>query len=427
MLAGGAVARAQPAEPPAPPAPADRAPVPAEAPAATPTESAAEPPVEGPPPAPPPPAPETSPPDAVPAVSTIPSPAAATRFVMREDTPNPLRESVLVFEQSITTQTAGVGQTPQSYVPLYELWASFRPRYHFDDHWSVRARFDYTKEVTNAEQTTDRNEDVFGDIWTDVVYETRLDRWWRDTKVELGLRAIWPTSKISQGNGQYLSAGPRAAASHAFQLRGPDARWLNDLYARVSLGYLYDFSAATTPNGYGNFGYVRQNLEDRSFESDVISGQTLTQHELGVSVLSRLQISPRLSFTADVYVLGQWHYAPTGNVNVGISGGPTAVPPPANDNQFTEYTWVTAEVAYDIVREVTVSLGYYNLANAVAPDGQGRSVFGSDNIWWSPGARFFFDITANLDSLFDDARGHAYTSAANANSAHAQRVANHTR
>jgi len=59
-------------------------------------------------------------------------------------------------------------------------WASFRPRYHFDDHWSVRGRFDYTKEVTNAEQTTYRNEDVFGDIWTDVVYEARLDRWWRD-------------------------------------------------------------------------------------------------------------------------------------------------------------------------------------------------------------------------------------------------------
>jgi hypothetical protein len=435
VLAGAAESRAQPASaepagaaPPAPAPPTWVAAPPEEPTEAQPAppEAVAEPRVE-PSPAPAGPGPASPEPrDLPPPTAEAPPLPTVPRFVLREDTPNPLRESVLTFEQSITTQTAGIGQTPQSYVPLYELWVSFRPRYHFDEHWSVRGRVDYTKEVTNAEQTTYRNEDVFGDIWTDLVYETKLDRWWRGTRVHLGLRAIWPTSKISEANGMYLTLGPRVGASHVFPIHGEDAPWLNDFAARFMLVYLHEFSAATTPTDYGSFGYVRENVDDRSFLSDAINGQTLPEHELDATVSTQLQISPRLSVAADVYLLNQWHYAPTGNVNVGIAGGSTVLPPAANDNQFTEFTWITAEVAYDVINELTLSLGYYNLANAVAPDGQGRSLFGSDNIWWSPGARMFFDVTANLDSLFDDARGHRY-STAGSSQGHTQRVANHVR
>ncbi len=353
--------------------------------------------------------------------------AVTPRRVWREDSANPLRESVLTFDQSMTTQTAGVGDTPLSYVPLYELWVSFRPRYHFDEHWSVRGRFDYTKEVTSSyEQTTDRNEDVFGDIWTELAYETRLDRGWQGTKGELGLRAIWPTSKISQANGTYVTLGPRASVSHSFPIHGLDAPWLNAFVARLSVVYLHDFSAATTPTQYGNFGYVREDVDDRSFLSDAISGQTLAEHKLAASVFAQLQISPRLAFDAAFIVIGQWHYPPTGGVSVGVAGASANVPAPVNDNQFTENTWMTAEISYDVVDEVTLSLGYYNLANAVAPDGEARSFAGAENVWWSPSARFFFDVTANLDSLFDDLRGHRYSSSS-AQAARAERTAMHIR
>src|SRR5271154_3243475 len=62
-----------------------------------------------------------------------------------EELKNPFRESTLSFEQSITTQTTGLGPAPQSYVPLYELWFSLRPDYWFNEHWAVRARLDYSK------------------------------------------------------------------------------------------------------------------------------------------------------------------------------------------------------------------------------------------------------------------------------------------
>ena len=60
---------------------------------------------------------------------------------------------------------------------------------------------------------------------------------------------------------------------------------------------------------------------------------------------------------------------------------------------------------YEVIDEMSVGLGYYNLAGIIAPDGQRRSVVGSHNIWWSPSARVFATVTANLDKIYDRAAG----------------------
>ena len=75
------------------------------------------------------------------------------------------------------------------------------------------------------------------------------------------------------------------------------------------------------------------------------------------------------------------------------------------DTQYTVNTWFIASVDYDLLDEVSLGLGYYNLANEIGPDGQRRGIVGKDNIWWSPDARVFFDITANIDKLYDLASG----------------------
>src|SRR5258708_2316643 len=104
--------------------------------------------------------------------------SAHTHSPDRSEGTNPLRGSTLSLEQSMTTQTTDVGDTPQSYVPLYELWLSLRPRWWFDSHWSVRLRFDYTKELTNDQSTTTYRQDLLGDTWTDGVYLAKLDDLW---------------------------------------------------------------------------------------------------------------------------------------------------------------------------------------------------------------------------------------------------------
>ena len=88
---------------------------------------------------------------------------------------DPLRGTTFLFDQSMSTQTAHLEPSPQqSYVPFYGWWLSLRPRWNFTDHWRVQARLDYYKEFTNSQSTTYYREDVFGDIWTDLVYSTPL-------------------------------------------------------------------------------------------------------------------------------------------------------------------------------------------------------------------------------------------------------------
>jgi hypothetical protein len=323
---------------------------------------------------------------------------------------NPLRGSILLLEQSMTTQTAQIQPSAaQSYVPLYEVWVSFRPRYYFNEHWSVRARFDYTKELTNNQNTTFYREDVFLDTWTDLVYSTTLEDLWPGTQASLGARAVWPTSKSSQADGTYVTLGASGGVLHKFQLRGPDAPSFNDLHVALNMTYLHPFTTATTPTQYGDFQYARQDVgdDDHSIISDQVQGLTNVDHQLMVVVDTGLQITPKLSLTLDAILINQWHYAPT-NSGITIATGPVN-PSFAGDTQYTPNTWLIAAVDYKLFEEIDLGLGYYNLAGEIAPDGQRRGLFGSDNVFWSPDARVFFDITANLDALFNDAVHHRYS------------------
>lgn len=316
---------------------------------------------------------------------------------------NPLAGSRFIFDQSATTQTAQLeGTSPQqSYVPLYEWWLSLRPRYHLSEHVYVWGRFDYYKELTNNQPTTDYREDVFGDIWTSAGYEAFVDAKKR-TKLDAGVRMLWPTSKQSQADGIYVNAGLTGAATHRIPLR-PKSDWFGEARVGVSGWYTHPFARATTPSSYGGFGYVRQDVEGRSFVSDQLRGQTLVNHQLTFIASGGVDITKRVSASLDMVLINQWHYAPTGDVSVPIQGGAfVPVPRSADDHQFTQSTWLVASAEWQVMDELSLTLGYYNLANVIAPDGQRRGIFGGDNVWWSPDARVFFDVTAHLDRIFED-------------------------
>jgi hypothetical protein len=383
--------------------------------------------------------PSSSGPDGAAALSTSgPNGAGAVRDDARrgarvrtreDDTGNPLRGSTLTFDQSMTTQTAHLEPSPQqSYVPLYEIWLSLRPRYYFNEHLSLRGRFDYTKELTNQQSTTYYREDVFGDIWTDLVYGSKLDALWQGTKASVGLRALWPTSKVSQANGTYVTLGVTAAASHKFEINGESAPVLDNFHVGLTGAYLHPFTNSTTSNT-SNFSYVRQDVDGFSFISNQVQGQMLVQHTVWGILDTGLQITPKLALTADMIFINQWHYTPKPTTLTTSDGTKVTVGNPG-DNQFTQNLWFLTNLDYALFDELDLGVGYYNLANAIAPDGQRRGVFGSDNIWWSPDARVFFDVTANLDALFDDASHHRYTRAATAQAAQTarqQRLANELR
>ena len=114
------------------------------------------------------------------AATTVTADARADPFAHAEDdargqrapaeSSDPLRGSTFIFDQSVSTQTIRLDPSvPLSYVPYYGWWLSLRPRWNFNDHLRVQARFDYYKEFTNREDTTYYRQNVFGDIGTDLV------------------------------------------------------------------------------------------------------------------------------------------------------------------------------------------------------------------------------------------------------------------
>jgi hypothetical protein len=322
---------------------------------------------------------------------------------------NPMAGSVLFFEQELSTQTAQIEPSPElSYVPFYAWWFSLRPRWNFNDHVRVQARFDYTKELTNSEETTLLHEDVFGDIWTDLVVEGALPRA-KNTRLMGGARLIWPTSLVSQGAGVYVKAGLFGGVSQEIVFKR-GAQFFPSARVGARAIYLHTFSDATTPTNYGGFAYTRQNVDEFSFSSDQISGQTLVHDELDLVAEGGLQIIPKLELVLDFVVLQQWHYAPT-DTSVATQTGPVFVPR-IGDNQTTDLVWEIAALDYDVIPEMSLSLGYYNLTNEIAPDGTLRGPFtgGEGNLFWSPEARVFFTITGKLDRIWDDVAGKLFPS-----------------
>jgi hypothetical protein len=321
---------------------------------------------------------------------------------------DPLRGSTLMLDQSATTNTLGIENAELSKVPLYEWWVSLRPRWNFSDHFRVQARIDYYKEpFTNGEQTTYAHEDVFGDIWTDAVYQTPLAESgrWKNTKVSAGARAIWPTSKISQAQGMFVSLGGLAGISQKLPIQGEDARWLNSARLGLSFTYLHAFTQDTTA-ATSNLSYFSQGVDGRPLFSGQLTGQTLSEHTLYAIVDTGLQITPKLGFTLDWILINQWHYRPT-VTQVQTATGPATPTSLQPDNQFTQLGWLLTDLEYEVIPEMSIGLGYYNLANTIGPNGQANSLFagGENNLLWSPDARVFLDVTANLDKLFEDASG----------------------
>jgi hypothetical protein len=321
---------------------------------------------------------------------------------------DPLRGSTFVFDQSMSLQTVHLDPSaPLSYIPYYGWWLSFRPRWNFNDSVRLQARFDYYKEFTNSQDTTYYREDVFGDIWTDLVYSDRIARHgpWKNTKFTLGLRALWPTSKQSQGSGIYVTLGGFTGLSQKIPIRGDDARALNSGRVGLSVVYLHPFSNATTATDYGNFAAISQSDSGTPISSDQLTGLTLSSHVLFAIAEASLQITPKLDIAASAIWINQWHYAPPPATVSTLTGNVTV--PRFNDQQFSQFFWLVAAIDYEIFDEVSLGAGYYNLANVIGLNGALRSPFlgGEDNAFWSPDAAFFFDVTANLDKIWERASG----------------------
>ena len=344
---------------------------------------------------------------------------------------DPLRGSTFLFDQSMSTQTAGLENAEQSNVPFYGWWLSLRPRWSFDEHWRVQARLDYYKELTNSQDTTYYREDVFGDIWTELVYSTPLADRGRLEEHEGERRAPRPVAHLegepgerdvrdAGRDGRHQPEDPhqrRGGQGAQLGARRPQRRISPPLHAVDDRGLVRQLRRPAHREhhrlGRQRGGRLRapfrpDHRPDAARAPALHHPRHRSADHAQARGHARLHPHQQLALRADAGA-SACVSTPTGPVcpgQTGVTSGP--------DQQFTQLAWIIASADYEIIPELSVGLGYYNLSNVIATDGTLRSPFagGFDNVFWSPDARVFLDVTANLDKIFEDASGKYKTVAA---------------
>jgi hypothetical protein len=316
-----------------------------------------------------------------------------------EKTKLPWHGSVLLFDQSVTTQTVGLGKNFQSADNVYEWWLAFKPKYYVYESkrssFSVGAWANLYLEMTNSDTTTTSQEPVLGPTWLTAPYSfTPLDRNEYKLTLTLGPRITLPTEQASRNAGMIIGLGASGGVTQSFPIAGKSARSFNG--GRFGVAGVFDrpMYRATT-RVYSNLNQAREDVAGRTISSDQLGGGMNAKYSARVAFSGALQITPKLEFGLSYVIWPTWSYTPK-DVPICVALTGCGEPQRVNDPQtFKVSTWGIVSLDYEATDELAVGLGYYNLAAQIGPDGQRR------NPLWSPDARLFFTLTGNLDAIYE--------------------------
>lgn len=311
------------------------------------------------------------------------------------------RGTQFVFDQSATTQSIGLGDDYISDNPTYEMNFSFRPRYYVydaDDHSvNFNAVLELTQELTNSDYTTRENELLFGNIMLNASYGyiAYKNNDGVVTQLSVGPRVVFPTSKAAWRSGQRLQIGGGLGLTQAFPVAGAKSSWFPSAAVTGSAYYMKPLQKSTTGENE-DFERERQDINAQSIASNQISAGARVNHQVTAMTAASLDVTPKFHLTGSYVWVMQWAYSfDETEVQPAGVGGLTVTPDEYDDaTNFRVLPWFLVSADYDLLPEVGLSAGYYNVTNQLGPDGTRR------NPLWSPEARVFFDITANLDQIY---------------------------
>jgi hypothetical protein len=321
-----------------------------------------------------------------------------------EEAPSPWAGSILIFDQSATTQTIGLGKDYQSYDPTYELWFALKPRYKFYDDgtttMSVGAWANLYLELTNSDTTTTRREPLLGPtLVTGSVGRKLFENGEYKTSMSIGPRLGLPTDKESRAAGRYFSLGASGGVTQSVPINGKDAPSFNTLRFELSTIYGHAFNNSTT-SWDPNLNQPRQDISGRLISDNQLGGSMAVHDALSLRFGADAQLTPKLDFGVAYVLAYSWHYAPPAIAGVQTAIGVVVPETIDNPTSLSVSPWAIASLDYDVLDEMTLSIGYYNKTNQIGPDGQRRSPL------WSPDARVFLSVTGNLDVIAKDLRAH---------------------
>lgn len=415
------------APPPPPAAPTTTATAPATPPPAATTAPQGDP--NAPPPPPPvAPAPTTTGPVAPPPTQFVPPPAPQTNWTATSanpqggdttapsEKPKPLRWRGTTFNwyQQANTQYFGlgadyIGTEDFSYIHILRFAPNFFVVDEPKDKLTVSATVWGAIESTNSNATTYKNEFE----WRDTGLATRYTRTLMtspsgegqtpeySTKVSLGTGVALPTSKASIAY-RYLTWNVGPGVVQQIKLLGSKSDWFPNITANLSLTYSHVFNRTNVPTN-GTVRIYRQTLDGDPLLSDQMGKYLAVTDNLIAGGALTLPIYKDLSLSLSYRYWMRWKPNPTDS-QVCISTG--CVSPTANpDGNVTFFadTIFDVGVAYNFFDVLDAQIGYSNWTSTIGENG--RANYQTHNIFYSPDAAFYLDLTANLDAIYSKASG----------------------
>jgi hypothetical protein len=318
-----------------------------------------------------------------------------------EPTTLPWHDTFLYWDNAITTNTIGIGQSYQSSDPVYEMTIGLRPRYYFvdDSRMSISARADLgvVTERTNSDTTTEQGEWSATDFELYGAFSYKL-RESRDDLTELAIRLprlTLPTSRISYDSGKILGLGTRVGLREDVALEGRGATFLPNVELIAKAEYGYQFTRTEVPTNSG-LERIRLDPDGRSIVSDQLGGASFAQQAAVFGAAMLLHVHRDVLWTSSLEVRPAWKYPVNHDVQVCgvVLTGCTEATGVSDPQTRSVLTFFQTEFWVTLSNTLGLSLGYANLTAQLGPDGRRRSVF------YSPDARFYATLNIGLDQLY---------------------------
>lgn len=305
--------------------------------------------------------------------------------------------SIFSWEHAVTTQTVGVGDTPQSTNPTYTMGFVAKTRYYLLDdtpagkHFSLRLDGGLYREFTNSDTTTKRGEWTLSDTDLAAVYAWRF-RGPADTDGTFAevrpLTLTLPTAKASFDSGRYFAPGALLGLINVSPLLRGKVRPEISSLLRLALGYKRWFARATVPTN-ASLERVRLTPDGRSLPGDSLSGASLVRDQLELSLRARFDFGTDVYWTTDFAFSPAWKYSVQNDVALCgvVLTGCAHVQVSPDDSRYLVQTQFNTEVSVRVMPSLSVEVGYGNAANQLGVDGRRRGFF------YSPSAVFYASVS----------------------------------
>lgn len=304
------------------------------------------------------------------------------------------RGSLITYENIFSLRALDPG-AEQSYAPYYAQNISFAPQIWLRDDMFVSARMSVEVEITDSQWTDTKREPILSDLFFSYMWLSAYRIPVVGISISPTVRLRLPTSKISQAQSMMFSIEPGVLLSKGFRLH--KGKWFS------SIALMYGFRISPRFHEFENAqvdqvacsagGGGIDPIQGYDTSACLHSGIRNSKLRFANSFILRINVHPKIFFTASVALINDLLYEHDGGVQNTEGGLPVDVPPTRNNHNALISSAIV--ITSPLLRWLYFSAGFSAFHNQLEPDSSYFVPLFNRNI------NFFFDVTIPIDKVVD--------------------------